>query len=106
VISPSLHESFGLVVVEAMACGKPVVAISTGIVPELGLDGKGGIVVGPGDAAVLAEATMKMLSLNGKERKLVAGENRELAVTGFSIPAWVDKVVCVYEKALSKRQSS
>jgi glycosyltransferase involved in cell wall biosynthesis len=106
VISHSLHESFGLVVVEAIACGKPVVATSTGIVPELGLDGKGGIVVEFGDAVGLAEATMKMLSLNDKERKLVAEKNRELVVTGFSIPAWVDKVIDVYEKALSKRQSS
>jgi glycogen(starch) synthase len=106
VISPSLHESFGLVVVEAMACGKPMVATSTGIVPELGLDGKGGIVVEPGDSAVLAEATIKMLLLNDKERKLVAEKNRELVETGFSISAWVDKVIGVYEKALSKRPSS
>jgi hypothetical protein len=106
VISPSLHESFGLVVVEAMACGKPVVATSTGIVPELGLNGKGGIVVGPGDAAVLAEATIKMLSLDEKDRELVAGRNRELVETGFSISAWVDKVIGVYNKALSKRPSS
>jgi glycosyltransferase involved in cell wall biosynthesis len=106
VISPSLHESFGLVVIEAMACGKPVVATSTGIVPELGLDGKGGIVVEPGDAAVFAEATVKMLSLDEKDRELVAGKNRELVETGFSISAWVDKVIGVYEKALSKRPSS
>jgi glycogen(starch) synthase len=106
VISPSLHESFGLVVVEAMACGKPVVATSTGIVPELGLDGKGGIEVGPGDAVGLAEATIKMLSLDEEDRKLVAGENREFVETGFSIPAWIDKVIEVYEKALSKKRSS
>jgi len=106
VISPSLHESFGLVVVEAMACGKPVVATSTGIVPELGLDGKGGIVVEPGDAVGLAEAIIKMLSLDEKDIELVAGKNRELVETGFSISAWVDKVVGVYNKALSNRRSS
>jgi glycosyltransferase involved in cell wall biosynthesis len=106
VISPSLHESCGLVVVEAMACGKPVVATSTGIVPELGLDGKGGIVVEPGDAVGLAEAIIKMLSLDEKDRELVAGKNRELVETGFSISAWVDKVIGVYNKALSKRRSS
>ncbi len=106
VISPSLHESFGLVVVEAMACGKPVVATSTGIVPELGLDGKGGIVVEPGDAVGLAEATIKMLSLDEKDRKLIAEKNRELVETGFSIPAWVDKVIEVYGKALSKGRRS
>ena len=89
-----------------MACGKPMVATSTGIVPELGFDGKGGIVVGPGDAAVLAEATIKMLLLNDKERKLVAEKNRELVETGFSISTWVDLVIGVYEKALSKRPSS
>jgi len=106
VVSPSLHESFGLVVLEAMACGKPVVVTSTGIVPELRLNGEGVIVVEPGDAAGLAEATIKMLSLDEKDRKRIAGENREVVKSGFSVPAWVDKVIGVYEEALSKRRSS
>jgi len=105
-VLPSFREGFSMVVLEAMACGKPVVVTSTGIVPELGLDGKGGIVVEPGDAVGLAEAIIKMLSLDEKDRELVAGKNRELVETGFSISAWVDKVVGVYNKALSKRRSS
>jgi glycosyltransferase involved in cell wall biosynthesis len=62
--------------------------------------------VEPGDAVGLAEAIIKVLSLDEKDRELVAGKNRELVETGFSISAWVDKVIGVYNKALSKRPSS
>ncbi len=101
VVSPSLHESFGLVVLEAMACGKPVVATATGLVPELGFDGTGGIMVAPGDIGELAEAVVKLLSLDSEGRKLAAARNRSLVETEFSIPRWVDNVVAVYERAIS-----
>jgi len=101
VVSPSLHESFGLVVLEAMAFGKPVVATATGLVPELGFDGTGGIMVAPGDIGELAEAVVKLLSLDSEGRKLAAARNRSLVETEFSMPRWVDNVVAVYERAIS-----
>ncbi len=103
VVSPSLHESFGLVVLEAMACGKPVVATSTGLVPELGFDGTGGVMVAPGDAGELAEAVAKMLSLDIQARDLAAAENRRLVETRFSMDQWVDEVVAVYQRAIDDR---
>ena len=50
---PSAYESYGLVVLEALACGVPVVATATGCVPDVVVDGVNGtIVVGtPGDIA-------------------------------------------------------
>ena len=58
---PSLQEAFGIVFLEAMAAGLPVVAARAGAVPEVVEDGKTGILVPPGDAAGLAEALILLL---------------------------------------------
>ncbi len=49
-------ESFGMAAIEAMACGKPVVATRNGAAPELVADGVTGTIVAPGDVAGLAQA--------------------------------------------------
>lgn len=54
-------ESFCLAAVEAMACGKPVVATSAGALPEVIVPGRTGILVEPGDAAELARALVGYL---------------------------------------------
>jgi len=50
-VCPSIYEPFGLVNIEAMACGAPVVATATGGIPEIVLDGETGLLVPfePGD---------------------------------------------------------
>jgi len=53
-VLPSLYEPFGLVVLEAMAAGLPVVASATGGVVEIVEDRNTGILVPPGDSAALA----------------------------------------------------
>lgn len=100
-IFPSLHESFGLPIIEAMACGKPVVATCTGIAPELELLGLRGLKVVPvGNAERLAEAVIAMLSLTEEEKKQIAKENRGLVEQNFSISVWVDKMLKAYNEAL------
>jgi glycosyltransferase involved in cell wall biosynthesis len=54
--SNSLIESFGMAAVEAMACGKPVVAADSGALPSIVADGETGRIVPPGDSAALATA--------------------------------------------------
>jgi D-inositol-3-phosphate glycosyltransferase len=58
---PSYYESFGLVVLEALACGTPVVANPVGVVPSVVMDGENGIVVQDQMAAGIADALHRVL---------------------------------------------
>jgi glycogen(starch) synthase len=100
VVLPSLQEGFSEVILEALACGKPIVTTSTGGAPEIGLTPPSGIIVPPHDVKDLAQAIIELLSLKDEEKRLAARTNRELVETRFSMAAWVDKMVQVYEKTL------
>ncbi|HEX8208560.1 MAG TPA: glycosyltransferase family 1 protein [Longimicrobium sp.] len=55
---PSLYEGFGLPVLEAMACGAPVIASNRSSVPEV--MGEGGLSVDPGDSQAMADAVARL----------------------------------------------
>ncbi|HOJ70318.1 MAG TPA: glycosyltransferase family 4 protein [Syntrophorhabdaceae bacterium] len=59
---PSLFEAFGITLIEAMACGKPVIASNVGGIPEIIEDGISGILITPGDFKALKEAIIKIIS--------------------------------------------
>ncbi len=59
---PSLHESFGLVVLEAMAVGVPVVATRIGGTNEVVEEGRSGFLRDPHDIAGMTEAALRILS--------------------------------------------
>lgn len=58
---PSATESFGLVALEAMSCGVPVVATRVGGLPELVPDGEAGFLAAIGDVAQMAEQSIRIL---------------------------------------------
>ena len=58
---PSLYEPLGIVNLEAMACGTPVVGSNVGGIPEVVLDAQTGLLVPPGDHILLAEALISLL---------------------------------------------
>ena len=57
---PSLGEGFGLPVLEAMACGTPVIAAATSSLPEVA--GEAALMVSPDDSVGLADAMCRILA--------------------------------------------
>jgi glycosyltransferase involved in cell wall biosynthesis len=103
-VLPSLEESFGLVTIEAMACGRPVVVSATGIAPELGLDGTNGVVVPVGDGKALADAIVKMLLMSPQQKFEVSRRNRSIVEERFSLERFGENMLAVYRGVLSDRR--
>ncbi|HJZ45593.1 MAG TPA: glycosyltransferase family 4 protein [Roseiflexaceae bacterium] len=59
---PSVQEGFGIVFLEAMACGLPVVATLAAAIPEVVPDRRAGLLVPPGDVGALAHALIELLA--------------------------------------------
>jgi glycosyltransferase involved in cell wall biosynthesis len=60
-VLPSRSEPFGIAILEALACGKPVVATTAGGIPEIIENRKNGLLVEPDDPNALAEALMTVI---------------------------------------------
>jgi len=66
----SLYEQFGIVLLEAMACGKPVVSTKVGAIPEIVENGKTGFLVDLKNPKQLSEAILKLASDENLRNKL------------------------------------
>ncbi|HYV42993.1 MAG TPA: glycosyltransferase, partial [Thermoanaerobaculia bacterium] len=74
---PSRQEGFGIVFLEAMAAGLPIVAARAAAVPEVLADGECGILVPPGDESALAAALQRLLrDPTERQRLSEAGSRR------------------------------
>ena len=81
-VLPSLSEGRPRVLIEAMACGLPVVATNVGGVPEVVVDGVNGLLVAPRDEKALAEAIEHVFNDIDFQRR-VSAENRQVATEYF-----------------------
>lgn len=98
-VAPSLYESFGLIYIEAMAYGKPVIGCNVGGVPEVVKDGETGILVPPENIELLAKAIISLLNDSGLRLKM--GNNaREYVKNNFTREIMVEKTLAVYKKVL------
>lgn len=93
VIIPSRRETFGLVALEAMAAGKPVVATRVGGLTEV-LNGADAVMVEPGDPLALAEGISTAIARLNREPGF-GSRNRDLAAR-FSAARMVDNYIELY----------
>jgi D-inositol-3-phosphate glycosyltransferase len=97
-VVPSHNESFGLVALEAQACGTPVVAAAVGGLPTAVRDGVSGVLVGSRDPAAYAAAIRAVLA---RRPLLAAGARRHAAA--FSWDRTADALVDAYTAAAAER---
>jgi glycosyltransferase involved in cell wall biosynthesis len=95
-VTPSLYEGFGFPLLEAMACGTPVVYADAGSLPEIA--GSAGIAVAPVNADSLARGVLSLLRQRDKQAALRAA-GRERAAS-FTWTASTQSMLAVYEKMM------
>jgi glycosyltransferase involved in cell wall biosynthesis len=102
-VVPSLmHEAFGLVALEAMSAGRPVVASDIGGLRDIIRDGKDGILVAPGDAEALYTALARVLDDTNLRRRLRTAARRR--ADDFAAEQIVPQVEQAYNDVLAARQ--
>ena len=98
VVVPSHYESFGMVALEAMACGTPVVASKVGGLAFNVQDGRTGFLVPERDPAALADRIRLLLSRPDLRKKL--GSEAIRWVSQYSWPSVADRILKIYDSAL------
>lgn len=101
-VFPTLRvEAIGLVLLEAMACGKPVVASKIGGVLSVIEHGKDGILVEPGDPDGLKNAILKLLDDENLRKKLGSVARKKI-VKSFSVNYMVNRTINLYQELVEE----
>ena len=95
----SRWEGFGIVLLEAMLAGLPVVATRASAIPEIVQDGVTGLLAAPGDEAAIADSIEALLGDPDRGR-LLGDAGRERALREFSVARMTDQTIAVYRDAL------
>ncbi|MEO0132934.1 MAG: glycosyltransferase family 4 protein [candidate division WOR-3 bacterium] len=96
---PTFGEGFGLVLLEAMAVSKPVVASNVMAIPEIVIDGKTGLLVPPDNADALAQALVKLIE-NPTLCQQFGMAGRQRLEQEFTVDRMVEKTSAVYDEVL------
>ena len=104
VVATKTPEAFGRVIIEAGACGVPVVATRVGGIVDILGEGKEGLLVPPGDPLALGEAILRI----HKDPSLATDLSkrlREKVEKKYALPQMIDKTLLEYERALKSGPS-
>lgn len=93
-------ESFGIVNLEAMACGIPIVASKIGGIPAVVKDGENGLLVPPKDSRVLADAIIYLLENENRREKM--GKDGRKKAEDYSWSRIAEETERVYKRVISE----
>jgi L-malate glycosyltransferase len=96
-VMSSLTEGLGTSLLDAMACGKPIVATTAGGMPEVVADRETGVLVPPRDDEALAAAIIQLLDDEGRRRAMGAAGERRVRER-FSTERMVQDTLKLYER--------
>jgi len=94
---PSLWEGFGLVLLEAMAVARPIVASRVSAIPEIVADGETGLLVPPRDVNALAAALIELLR-DHQQAAEMGRRGQERLEQEFTVERMVAQTEAVYEQ--------
>lgn len=98
--STTIQEGFGMVLVEANACGKPVIGAKVGGIKYVIRDGENGLLVPPRDSEALAEAITRLLCDDELSRRM--GQRGRELTQNYSWDILTDKTEQVYLEAIRR----
>jgi len=100
-VLPSLTEGTPMALLEAMACGIPIVASAVGGVPQIIDSGKEGILVPPGKPEDIAAGIMELYSSNSLRENFAQAAYRKVK-SDFDIKEWTEKIESQYAELLDE----
>lgn len=104
-VAPSLYESFGLIFLEAMARGKPVIGCTVGGIPEIVENGKEGILIQPDNEKSLAEAIIILL-IDNKLRVEMGMNGMKKVNDNFTIDKMAELSNNIYKNIIYKLKTN
>lgn len=99
-VLPSVHEPFGIVVLEAWAAGIPVIASRVGGIPGIAVDRKTALLAEPGSEDDLVEK-MEELAADGELRAELVGHAFRTVESKFGWPAIAEQLCSIYNELLN-----
>ena len=103
-LMPSIQEAFGLMAVESMACGTPVVVFEGTALPDVIKAPQGGLAVPARDSVALAAAIQRLLE-DDDLRSELGGQARKIAEREYAFPLYVQRHISLYEEVIERHHN-
>lgn len=103
-LMPSTAEAFGMMAIESMACGTPVIVFKGTSLPDVTFSPSGGVSVPMGDSEALYHAIHRLL-MDSQERAAVGEAAIEIVREHYGFDSHAQKIMSVYEQAIRRREA-